>query len=343
MKMRSRLGPICACLLAAAVGLAHGGGEQNLIELSTELDAALEWDMLSATAVISRDGDRISFRVGSPWLVVNQRTRHAMEPATRRDGGVYLSASAADRIRETLEGLSERRWRVGVIMVDPGHGGPDPGTMSAGTKDGPAVLEKDVVLATSVQLAALLRAEFPDKRVLMTRSDDSSVTLEERTEAANRIELGPSEAMIYVSVHANWGFDTRAKGYEVWVFPSKERRAVLDESAVSPDLKEIWPILNSMREDEFNVQSNLLARSILDAIQGEVGSATTNRGSKTESWAVVREARMPAVLVELGFLSNPEEARLLADPAYQRRLARGIGSGVAAFVQRFEAALGRTD
>jgi N-acetylmuramoyl-L-alanine amidase len=258
---------------------------------------------------------------------------------------VFLPAEAVARIRSVLDTRASRRWRIGVIMIDPGHGGTDPGTLAThgAGKEAFTVREKDVVLATSLDLAKLLRDEFPGKRILLTRSDDSTLSLEARTEMANAVVLGKTEAMIYVSVHANFGFNKKARGFEAWVYPAGERRTVVDQSSLSPDLREVWPILNNMREDEFNTQSATLADAILTELEREVGAETENRGPKQESWAVVREALMPATLIELGFVSNVEEGRRLADRAYQQRLAQGIARGISGFVQGFEAAMSFVD
>jgi N-acetylmuramoyl-L-alanine amidase len=337
-------GLIALCLLVGAPA-AQAVESRNILDLAAELGATLEWDVLSSTAILGKEDDRLSFTLGVPWLVVNYRTRYPMEAAERREGGVYLSAAAVERVKKTLEARAALRWRIGVIMIDPGHGGIDPGTLDTHGAKGEAVTirEKDVVLAASLRLADLLRAELPDKRILLTRSQDKFVSLEARTEMANSVELGKNEAMIYLSIHANGGFNKKARGFEVWVYPSDERRKVLDQGSLSQELKDIWPILNSMREDEFNTQSAALAASILSALEEEVGGQTENRGLKRESWAVVREALMPAALVELGFVSNPEEARLLADPEYQSRLAAGVGKGIVGFVHRFEAAMSFLD
>jgi N-acetylmuramoyl-L-alanine amidase len=332
-------------LLLARPPESFAAGERSILDLAVELEAALQWDVLSSTAVLVKDDDRLTFTVGTPWLVVNYRTRYPMEPAVRHDGGVFVSPAAAERIRSVLDTRAARRWRIGVIMIDPGHGGIDPGTLDThGTKaEALTVREKDVVLATSLRLADLLRGVLPGKRVILTRSEDKTLSLEARTEMANTVELGRNEAMIYVSVHANGGFNEKAKGFEVWVYPSDERRKVVDQSSLAQELRGSWPILNSMREDEFNTQSAALAASILSELDREVGGQTDNRGLKRESWAVVREALMPAALIELGFVSNPDEARLLADSAYQDRLAAGIARGIAGFVRRFEAAMSFLD
>jgi N-acetylmuramoyl-L-alanine amidase len=93
-----------------------------------------------------------------------------------------------------------------------------------------------------------------------------------------------------------------------------------------------------MLEEEISVESVVLAREILRGIDAKVGTVSPNRGLKEEAWAVVRNSRMPAVLVETGYVTNSGEAAHLADPAYLQDLAEGLYNGIMAFVARFERA-----
>ena len=95
-------------------------------------------------------------------------------------------------------------------------------------------------------------------------------------------------------------------------------------------------ILNAMLEEEFTTESIILARNIVSSMQSRIGAESPNRGVKAEEWFVVRNARMPSVLVEAGFVTNPEEAAPLADEDYLRRLSEGIYNGVVDFVSYFE-------
>ncbi|UZW05560.1 N-acetylmuramoyl-L-alanine amidase, partial [Treponema pallidum] len=101
-------------------------------------------------------------------------------------------------------------------------------------------------------------------------------------------------------------------------------------------------ILNSMLEEEFTMESIMIARSIADGMQASVGAQSKNRGVKEEAWFVVRNAKMPSVLVELGFVSNPVEARLLNDADYLKRCAQGIYNGLVSFITYFEGSGGFT-
>ena len=91
-----------------------------------------------------------------------------------------------------------------------------------------------------------------------------------------------------------------------------------------------------MLEQEYMTASIVLARSIMEGLDKSLGSLSINRGLKEEPWFVVRNARMPSVLIEVGFVSNREEAILLSDPAYLKKISEGIYNGMEHFISVFE-------
>ena len=97
-----------------------------------------------------------------------------------------------------------------------------------------------------------------------------------------------------------------------------------------------------MLEEEYTTESILIAKFITDGIQTQVGSLSESRGIKAEEWFVVRNANMPSVLIETGFLTNPAEAALLSDDKYLQKLSFGIYNGLQAFVTHFERSRGFT-
>ena len=119
------------------------------------------------------------------------------------------------------------------------------------------------------------------------------------------------------------------------------RRTLIKNTNNDKD-KEVLPILNSMMEEEFTTESILIAKYIQDGMKAQVGSLSVDRGIKEEEWFVVRNANMPSVLVELGFVTNEEEAKLLFDKNYLRKLSLGIYNGLTAFVTHFERSRGFT-
>ena len=180
----------------------------------------------------------------------------------------------------------------------------------------------------------MLRTAYPDKKILLTRSGDTYPSLEDRVEMANGVPLKKNEAILYISIHANAApFNKKPYGFEVWYLPTDYRRDLIDKNAAS---KEIIHILNSMMEEEFSTESILIAKNISDGLDAQIGKESKNRGLKEKEWFVVRNAKMPSVLIELGFVTNPEEAKRLNTPSYLQKCAQGIYNGLTAFISRFE-------
>jgi N-acetylmuramoyl-L-alanine amidase len=188
-------------------------------------------------------------------------------------------------------------------------------------------------------LSELLRNAYPDKRVLMTRTGDTYPSLEDRVNIANSVPLKDNEAIIYVSVHANASLNKTARGFEVWYLTPEYRRDLIDKNKFA-DSAEVIPILNAMLEEEFTTESTRMARFILSRFEETLGGSIPSRGLKAENWYVVRNARMPSVLVELGFVTNPQDAALMADAAYLKKFSESLYKGIADFVSEFESSGG---
>ena len=234
-------------------------------------------------------------------------------------------------------------FKIGAILIDPGHGGKDPGAVGTFKVNGKQVKvqEKDVVLSVGKKLYSRLRQSYPDKQIIMTRSTDVFLTLGERTDIANNVKLGEREAVLYVSIHANASLDKKASGYEVWYLSPGYRRTVIDSSAADDD-KSLFPILNSMMEEEYTTESILMSKFIMDGLQAQIGDQTKARGIKAEEWFVIRNANMPSVLIEVGFVTNEKEALNLNSDTYLQKTALGIYNGIQAFVTHFERSRGFT-
>jgi N-acetylmuramoyl-L-alanine amidase len=162
-------------------------------------------------------------------------------------------------------------------------------------------------------------------------------------EMANSMKLAPHEAIIYISVHANASLNSKAKGFEVWYLPSDYRRTLIDQESIGTESEDVIPILNTMLEEEYTTESILLAQRILKGMDEKLGEYTENRGLKEEIWFVVRKAKMPSVLIELGFVTNREEALLLSRKEYLRKLSHAIYNGTSGFIDDFEATRGFTE
>jgi len=214
------------------------------------------------------------------------------------------------------------------VVIDAGHGGDDHGA------EGPAGLrEKDLVLDLAQRLARKLRAQGLDVR--FTRASDSFVALDARTELANS-----AGGDLFVSIHANASRTTSARGIETY-FASPEasdeaagelaraENASFGPAARLPDGDPLLSILGDLMAQQQLSDSQEFAR----LAQKEIASSATarSRGVKQAPFVVLMGVRMPAVLVEVGFITNPLEEKALRKHSERERIASGLARAVAAF------------
>ena len=190
-----------------------------------------------------------------------------------------------------------------TVVIDPGHGGHDDGASSHGLK------EKDLTLDLALRVEQMLQsADFP---VVLTRRDDTYVSLPERAEIANKFDKS-----IFVSLHFNQSNESSAMGAETFYADQKTEQ----------ENSWMWVGLFSKPETPPLDNGETLASFIQASLVMKVD--VVNRGIKSRSLYVVRNVRNPAVLVEGGFISNPLEARLLMNSDYRQRIAGAISEGI---------------
>ena len=218
-----------------------------------------------------------------------------------------------------------RKGKIKTIILDPGHGGKDPGAI------GPHGLkEKDVVLKISKRLAAELEKKL-DVNVYLTREDDRFVSLAERTKFANE-----KKADLFISIHANASLRPESEGFEIFFLSEKatdisaQTVANLENSVLALEdekkQSEVGKILWSMVVNEHINESSELCGFILDAV--EKTADIENRGVKQAGFYVLRGAEMPAVLVELAFISNPKEEKILKSKKFHKRMVSALCQGI---------------
>ena len=291
-------------------------------------------DHYGAFSVARREGE-------TGYLVFNNRELFNVALPYNDNGRLIFPESFVTTLSRTFSRLRENdmsRFRVAVIIIDPGHGGRDPGAVGNISVNGrnTQVREKDIVLNVALRLRDQLIQRYPDKRILMTRDSDINRTLDYRSDMANAVTVRDNESIIFISIHANAALNTNARGYEVWHITSGgQPRSLLDtsRSSYSPDIN---AILNRMLNQEFTSESILLADSILQGFQGTFGNTLPSRGRKANDWFVVRNSRMPAVLVELGFVSNRQDAVLMTSEEGLQRLTASLYNGINNFIGIFE-------
>jgi N-acetylmuramoyl-L-alanine amidase len=308
------------------------------------LTAHLNWDPFFQTGKISSSGHQAVFRIepgrNTSLVVYDNQTIINLESPFLNNGSLFFPPAFVAALEQLFQHSAEEdasRFQIAAIIIDPGHGGKDEGAAGEHSIDGKKtrVVEKEVTLTVSKELHRLLKKRYPAKKVLITRQGDSYPTLEERVAQANSVPLKDNEAIIYISVHANASLNKNARGFEVWYLSPSHRRQVLDKNKYA-ESTEIMTIFNSMLEEEFTTESIEMAKAIERSFTRDFSALMPSRGLKAEEWYVVRKARMPSVLVELGFVTNSEDAKLLANAAYLKKFATSIYNGIVDFVAKFE-------
>jgi len=221
------------------------------------------------------------------------------------------------------------------IVLDPGHGGKDTGAIGVG-----GVAEKDVVLAIARRLQALLAAR-DDADVILTRDRDVFLRLEERTARAN-----VEQADLFVSIHANASLNPDLSGVETYYLNNSNDHATLRLAAMENGLgsmtgqhaddRDVSLILSDLIQNYKVQESVALAEHVQQALTGALrnsGTPVNDLGVKRGPFYVLVGAGMPCVLVEVSFLTHPQEGGRLAEPAYQDAIADGLLRGIRGFVE----------
>ncbi len=221
-----------------------------------------------------------------------------------------------------------RKVTVRRVIIDPGHGGADNGKQGVN-----GLLEKDVTLAIALELQRVLDGE-QGVEVMLTRTDDSTMGLIERTEFANR-----EQGDLFISIHCNGWYAGEAEGVETYFLsPAKSEwdsevaRTENLTGGIAEDLDFIvWDLVQNLYIQE----SATLAEAVQGRMAGDLGM--TNRGVKQAGFRVLVGAYMPAILVEVGFLSNSADARRLGESGFHRQVARALSAAILDFRARMEA------
>jgi N-acetylmuramoyl-L-alanine amidase len=181
------------------------------------------------------------------------------------------------------------------IVIDPGHGGYDPGALSKHSK----YKEKNLTLTTGLMLKEHLR--YLGYNVVMTRKRDTFISLTKRSSLANK-----RKSTLFVSIHYNAAPNLKANGIEIFYY-------------------------KPLRGSERSSYSKKLAQAVLSGIL--LHTKATSRGVKDGSFHVIRATKMPSILVEGGFITNEKEMSKLRSPAYLNRISWGIAQGINSFVE----------
>ena len=285
---------------------------------------------------------RVTAMAGGTVIGPSTKTRPDLRPAPP---GAAPAAPAAPSPRAGTSG--PRGTRRHVIIVDAGHGGVDPG-MRGWSPDRTPVREKDVTLGVARRLEQELASRGFE--VVMTRTADTLIALDDRGRIANR-----SKGDLFISVHVNaanpnWRDPKAARGFETYFLAEAktedERRVARMENEVvrfenetnAPKNDPLGFIINDMAQNEHLRESNDLADGIQQALRRV--HPGPSRGVKQAGFRVLVTAYMPAVLVEIGFGTNASDAAFISSEAGQRTLATAIADAAAEYLARYEQRVG---
>jgi N-acetylmuramoyl-L-alanine amidase len=230
--------------------------------------------------------------------------------------------------------------KIGRIVIDPGHGGHDTGTI------GPTgLMEKDLCLDVALRLGKIIQQKLPGADILYTRSDDTFIPLEERTHIANE-----AKADLFISIHANSSQDHGARGVETYYLNlrgSPEAMAVAArENAVSQEsIHDLEDVVKQIARTEKIDESKELAADVQDSLSQRIQKTARpvrNRGVRKAPFVVLIGADMPSILTEISFLSNPSDEQLLKKPEHRQRVAEGLYQGMAAYLESLNSMAGNS-
>lgn len=252
---------------------------------------------------------------------------------------VKTAAGIPARSTERQSGLDNKAqsYRINTVMIDPGHGGRDPGALGSRYR----LREKEIVLDIARRVVAKLKSSGLGLRVMISRDSDTFVPLQKRGESANM-----SNAGLFVSIHCNANRKSSVRGTSTYFLDAaktdEERAtAMLENAALKHEVEaesaegkdDINLILQDMAQNEFLRESKDLSAFIHRELVRVLD--LPDRGIKQANFAVLRGAYMPAALIETAYISNPQDEGLLRDSAFRERLAGAVADGIIKYIEQY--------
>lgn len=226
-----------------------------------------------------------------------------------------------------------------TLVIDPGHGGVDPGALGRRAK------EKDINMNVSKAFAEMVKEEFPEVKIIFTRKTDVKIPLLRRATIAN-----DAKADLFISIHSNASKSRKARGCETFTLGSgssaEAKAAAMYENEVillEDNFEETYKGFDPRSSESYIIfeliRSHDIEKSIAfaEAVQKGMVKRTQlhNRGVSSAGFLVLHKTVMPSILVELGFISNPTEEKYIASKAGQKALAKGIFDGFSSYYKAY--------
>lgn len=238
---------------------------------------------------------------------------------------------------------------ITAIIIDAGHGGKDPGSIGINK-----LQEKNIVLSFSLELKEELEKILPNVDITLTRDKDTYPTLEERYKIANaaaKINTDKPKNALFISVHANASLSPNAKGFEAYFITAQESseyaRAVsmlensalvkfdkIDASKYEENSSQLTH--NYMLIEQYQKESRLLAQSITDEVYKVGGISKRNKPVQNALFYVLKGSIMPSTLIEIGFITNEEDAKFMNTKETRIKMVKAAANGIKKYIKEFE-------
>jgi len=310
-----------------------------LKSLCENLGISWQWDNTAQTAILNKGQRQIKLLVDSPLVYVDGRFERISPPPRNYEGIIVVPW----RFREQIIGQVIKPERYGEeiyvggyqikkIVIDPGHGGKDPGAIGKG-----GIREKDLVLDIAQRLKRILRSQGYE--VVMTRDSDEFIPLSRRSDIANR-----AKADLFVSIHANANRSRWIRGFEVYhprdkseeVIPKlvsdRDSLRLLNDLQISRSSQNAKSIVLDLIYTQNQADAVNLAQCISNSADRDL--EVRARGVKAASFYVLRNTQIPAILIEIGYITNTKEAKYLKSDFYRRDVVDSIAKGIVNYKQQ---------
>ena len=305
--------------------------EAYLKDISDRNNISWEWDQVAQVVTLKYRGENAKVLIGSDLVLIGSE-RITLSASTRTaKSAVIVPIDFQPKVVNRLRAKADKEKghdipKIRSIVIDAGHGGKDPGAI------GPTGLEeKGVVLDICKRLKEILQQR--GFKVRLTRENDTFISLKERTEMASRADVD-----LFVSIHANASPVRSAYGFEVYcaydlgfadrtALERKENeRLMFNGLSIKKNAPDVEKIILDMLYDHKQHESGVLAEQVGQKTAKLI--KTKDRGAKNERFFVLRNTLVPAILVEVGFLSNPKEEKLLKTSAYRQEIAQSLAASI---------------
>jgi N-acetylmuramoyl-L-alanine amidase len=311
----------------------------NLKPLAEKYELKHERDPITGREIFSGNGTKLIVCSGMMTVLINNQVSMLEDRAKTINGEIAIPAGDIEKleikIKESHSEHVKKEYGIKKVVIDPGHGGTFKGAQGVS-----GVLEKAINLSIAFKLKALLEAK--DIKVILTRERDTSLSANLSEDLDRRVAIANREQPdLFISIHCNWSNQSSAHGFEIY-YSSKKPLPT--------------PKLNSSSQtDNFKVDSStrkMLSYALREEYQKETLEVSkevkkqfneldvNDRGIRDADFRVIKKTEMPAILVELDYLSNKKMCRELEDDSYQCKLAQKLADAIMNYHEKISSAQG---